>query len=104
MRTAIDVTLAKPQRTPEQLEAMAIDIRGVVDRSEALIDALLRLARSDRSTAAREPIDLGTIAEDALELAATRPDVAVAVDADLADAPAIGDRRSAAARAPGRQP
>jgi signal transduction histidine kinase len=94
MRTAIDVTLAKPDRTPQQLEAMAVEVRGAVERSETLIDALLTLARSDRSAAAREPLDLAAIAEDALELAAARTpaDSDVTVHAALADAPAIGDR------------
>ena len=55
MRTAIDVTLAKPDRTPAQLEDMAAEVRGAVDRAEALIEALLTLARSDRGTTAAEP-------------------------------------------------
>ena len=53
MRTAIDVTLAKPDRTPAQLEDMAAEVRAAVDRAEALIEALLTLARSDRGVAAR---------------------------------------------------
>jgi signal transduction histidine kinase len=94
MRTAIDVTLAKPDRTSQQLEAMAVDVRGAVDRSEALIDGLLTLARSDRATTAREPVDLAAIAEDALELAAahTPKHSDVAIEAILSDAPAVGDR------------
>jgi signal transduction histidine kinase len=94
MRTAIDVTLAKPDRSAEQLEAMAVDVRGAVERSEALIDGLLTLARSDRATAAREPVDLAAIAEDALELAAahTPKHAGVAIEAMLSDAPAVGDR------------
>jgi signal transduction histidine kinase len=70
MRTAIDVTLAKPGRTPAQLEDMAAEVRGAVDRAEALIEALLTLARSDRGTAAVEPADLAVLAEDALDAAA----------------------------------
>ena len=69
MRTAIDVTLAKPGRTPAQLEDMAAEVRGAVDRAEALIEALLTLARSDRGTAAVEPADLAVLAEDALDAA-----------------------------------
>jgi signal transduction histidine kinase len=94
MRTAIDVTLAKSDRTGEQLEAMAIEVRGAVDRSEALIDALLTLARSDRDAVTREPVDLAAIAEDALEFAAARTPAGsdVAVDATLVEAPASGDR------------
>jgi signal transduction histidine kinase len=67
MRTAIDVTLAKPGRTPEQLESMAIRVRSSIDRAEAMIDALLTLAVSDRGTTATEPVDLATAAEDALD-------------------------------------
>jgi signal transduction histidine kinase len=59
-----------------------------------LIDGLLTLARSDRTAAGREAVDLAAIAEDALELAAahTRTDSNVAIETTLADAPAIGDR------------
>ena len=70
MRTAIDVTLAKPGRTPAQLEDMAVEVRHAVDRAEALIEALLTLARSDRGTLAQEPADLAVLAEDALDTAA----------------------------------
>jgi signal transduction histidine kinase len=94
MRTAIDVTLAKPNRTTQQLEAMAVEVRGAVDRSEALMDGLLTLARSDRATTGREPIDLAVIAEDALELAATHTPKHsdVAIESVLSDAPTVGDR------------
>jgi signal transduction histidine kinase len=93
MRTAIDVTLAKPGRNAAQLETMAVEVRNAVDRSEALIDGLLTLARSDRAAAAREPVDLAAIAEDALEVSARTPaDSGVAIETALADAPALGDR------------
>jgi signal transduction histidine kinase len=70
MRTAIDVTLAKPARTTEQLEEMAAEVRTGIDQAEALIEALLTLARSDRGLGDREPVDLATAAEDALDAAA----------------------------------
>jgi signal transduction histidine kinase len=41
MRTAIDVTLAKPDRSPAQLEDMAAEVRAAADWAEALIEALL---------------------------------------------------------------
>ena len=92
MRTAIDVTLAKPGRTPAQLEAMAVEVRHAVDRAEALIEALLTLARSDRGTGPRERLDVAVLAEDALDAAApairAHP---VTVQAALEPAPAIGD-------------
>jgi signal transduction histidine kinase len=92
MRTAIDVTLAKPGRTPLQLEAMAVEVRHAVDRAEALIEALLTLARSDRGAGPREPLDVAVLAEDALDVLA--PAVRahpVTVQAVLEPAPAVGD-------------
>ena len=74
MRTAIDVTLAKPSRTPEQLEAMAVKIRRSVDQAERLIEALLTLAAGDRASGGRDPVDLATVAEDVLETARTVTD------------------------------
>ena len=69
MRTAIDVTLAKPRRTPDQLETMATEVRQAVDRAEALIEALLALARSDRGQGPRSALDMAVFAEDALDAA-----------------------------------
>jgi signal transduction histidine kinase len=92
MRAAIDVTLAKPGRTLAQLEAMAAEVRAAVDRAEALIEALLTLARSDRGAGPREQLDVAVLAEDALDAAApairARP---VAVEAALQPGLAWGD-------------
>ncbi len=71
MRTAIDVTLAKPSRTADQLEAMAEKVRRSVERAEQMIDGLLTLAVSDRGHSGHEPFDLATSAEDALDAAST---------------------------------
>jgi signal transduction histidine kinase len=92
MRTAIDVTLAKPGRTQLQLEAMAVEVRHAADRAEALIEALLTLARSDRGPGPREPLDVAVLAEDALD--AVAPAIRahpVTVQTALAPAPAVGD-------------
>ncbi len=92
MRTAIDVTLAKPGRTPAQLEEMAAQVRQAVDRAEALIEALLTLARSDRGAGPREPLDVAVLAEDALDSAAPAIKACpVAVEAALLPGPALGD-------------
>ena len=92
MRTAIDVTLAKPGRTPAQLEDMAAEVRGAVDRAEALIEALLTLARSDRGTAAMEPADLAVLAEDALDAAAPAIRAgSLRLETSLQTAPTHGD-------------
>jgi len=74
MRTAIDVALAKPGRTIEQLEATAVRVRAAIERSERMIDSLLTLAISDEyqlaASRASEPVDLATAAEDAVDSAA----------------------------------
>ena len=93
MRTAIEVTLSKPTRTPEQLEAMAIRIKRSVERAEATVEALMTLATSEVGPAAQEAIDLATAAEDALD--ASQPAIDqrhIKVDAALEPALARGDR------------
>jgi signal transduction histidine kinase len=97
MRTAIDVALAKPDKTTGQLEDMAIRVRRSIDRAEAMIEALLMLAISDQASdqggTSRELLDLSAMAEDALELAA--PGIArlgLTVDAELAPAETTGDQ------------
>jgi signal transduction histidine kinase len=93
MRTAIDVALAKPDKTTGQLEDMAARVRRSIDRAEAMIEALLVLAVSDQGGTGRELLDLSAVAEDALELAA--PAIArlgLTVHADLAAAQTTGDQ------------
>jgi signal transduction histidine kinase len=93
MRTAIEVTLSKPQRTPEQLEDMAERVKRSVERAESTIEALLTLASSEIGTATSEPLDLATAAEDALDTA--RPQIdqrEITVDAALKPATTRGDR------------
>jgi signal transduction histidine kinase len=67
MRTAIDVVLAKPQPTRDELVSMTAEVRQAVDHTERLIEALLVLARNDQARALTDPLDLAAIAEDALE-------------------------------------
>ena len=69
MRTAIDVVLAKPAPTRQELVSMAADVRHAVDHSERLLSALLILARNERGLAVHEQIDLAIVAEDALDAA-----------------------------------
>ncbi len=67
MRTAIDVVLAKPQPTRDELVSMAADVRQAVDHAERLIEALLVLARNEQARVLTDPLDLAVVAEDALE-------------------------------------
>ena len=92
MRTAIDVTLAKAGRTQDHLEAMAAEVRDAVEHAEALIEALLTLARSDRGVRSRELADLAVLAEDALDAASPAiKDRPVAVEARLHQGSTLGD-------------
>ena len=92
MRTVIDVTLADPDATPEQLRAMADTVRQATERSERLIDSLLVLARSDRGPAVRQVVDLAAAAGAALaqaeaEVRSLQLEVATSLDR----APVLGD-------------
>jgi signal transduction histidine kinase len=89
MRTAIDVVLAKPEPTRDELVSMAADVRGAVDHSERLIEALLVLARNDQARTLTDPLDLAAIAEDALE---GRTTDGIATITRLSEAPVVGDR------------
>lgn len=69
MRTAIDVTLAKPGRTQRQLEDMAVRVRRSTEQAQHMIDALLTLAISEERRPHAEQLDFAALAEDALEQA-----------------------------------
>jgi signal transduction histidine kinase len=67
MRTTVDVVVADPASTSDDLRDMGVDIRAAVDHAEHLIGALLILARNDRGLTVREEVDLATVAEDVLD-------------------------------------
>jgi signal transduction histidine kinase len=93
MRTLIDVAMAKPSKTTEQLETLVRRVRESVDQSEAIINGLLTLARSDRGLSAHELVDLEAAAQDAIDQvnpAARNSDVVI--NADLSPGPTLGDR------------
>ena len=93
MRTAIEVTLSKPARTPEQLETMAVRVNRSVARAERTVEALLTLATSEAGPATREAVDLATAAEDALDAAQTAIDQRrLDVHSELEPARTSGDR------------
>jgi signal transduction histidine kinase len=72
MRTAVDVTLSKPEPTPEELRHMGTSVRGAVEDAERLIEALLTLAKSEQNARTREPVDLQICAENAVDASAAR--------------------------------
>ena len=67
MRTTIDVVLAKPEPTPDELVSMGVDVRRAADHAERLIEVLLVLARNDQARGFTDPLDLAAVAEDALD-------------------------------------
>jgi len=88
MRTAMDVVLAKPEPTREELVSMAADVRQAVDHCERLIEVLLVLARNDQARALTDPLDLAAVAEDALE---GRTANGITTTTTLDEAPVTGD-------------
>jgi signal transduction histidine kinase len=93
MRTAIEVTLSRPTTTSDQLEAMAARVMRSVQQAEATVEALLTLAISEVGSAAQQPIDLATAAEDALDATHAAIDQQqISVDAALEPALTRGDR------------
>ena len=92
MRTAIDVTLAKPSPTQRQLTEMAVRVRRSIDRAESMVEALLALAVSDQGKLSTEFTDLATWAEDAIDAAAPEIErLDLRVDTKLDPAETTGD-------------
>ncbi len=92
MRTAIDVTLAKPSPTERQLTDMAVRVRRSIDRAEGMVEALLTLAVSDQGKLSTEFTDLATWAEDAIDAAAPEIErLDLHVDTKLDPAETTGD-------------
>jgi signal transduction histidine kinase len=88
MRTTMDVVMAKPEPTRDELVSMAADVRQAVDHCERLIEVLLVLARNDQARALTDPLDLATVAEDALE---GRTANGITTTTTLDEAPVTGD-------------
>jgi signal transduction histidine kinase len=88
MRTAIDVVLAKPEPTREELLSMAAEVRQAIGHSEQLIGALLVLARTSQALSRADPLDLAAIVEDALDSRAAN---GITTTAALGAAPVTGD-------------
>ena len=65
MRTEVDVTLADPQATGDDLRRMADTVRAAIVRSEDVIDRLLVLAESERLVGT-ETLDLGALAAEVI--------------------------------------
>ncbi|MBV1851526.1 HAMP domain-containing sensor histidine kinase [Catellatospora tritici] len=93
MRTEIDVTMSDPQVDTAELKRMANVVRDASERANALVDALLMLARSEGRTGLRaEPLDLGMGVRGALSAMDREVQrIKINVSTDLGPAPVIGD-------------
>ncbi|HEY3776119.1 MAG TPA: HAMP domain-containing sensor histidine kinase [Solirubrobacteraceae bacterium] len=92
MRTEIDVALADPDASVEELRTMGEAVRDTVDRCESLIASLLVLARSEATTGHEEPLDLAELTGDCVtDLSARAQDAAVEIRTDLQEAWIDGD-------------
>ncbi len=92
MRTEVDVALADPDATEAELREMGEALRETIDRSEALISALLQLARSGAVNVREQSVDLATLAADVItDLHARAETAAVTIADDLQPAGVRGD-------------
>ena len=92
MRTEVDVTLADPEASTEELRAMGEAIRETVDRCERLIASLLLLARSEATTGHEEPVDVAVLAGDVItDLRARAEEAQVQLHSSLDPAWVDGD-------------
>lgn len=76
IRTEADVTLSDPQASVEDLRSMGRVVLEATDRTDALLDGLMVLARSETELLRRDPVDLAASAQRAA--AAVAPEAAAA--------------------------
>jgi len=67
--STVDVVAGNPDSTPDDLRAMATEVRAAADHAKHLVGALLILARNERGLSVHEEVDLATVAEDVLDTA-----------------------------------
>ena len=92
MRTEIDVALADPDASTDELRAMAEVVRETVDSCERLIASLLLLARSEATIGHEEPLDLAALTGDCVtDLRARARETRIEVRSELAAAWVDGD-------------
>ena len=94
IRTELDVTLADPDATNDELRAMGETVRDATLATERLIQALLTLARSEGGVIRRDAVDLADCARTAVRQAGAEASArGLDMQATLDPAPVRGDRR-----------
>jgi signal transduction histidine kinase len=92
MRTEIDVALADPDASAQELREMGEAVRDTVDRCERLIASLLLLARSEAAAGHEEPVDIAALAADCItDLWAPAQEAHIHIVDDLEPAWTSGD-------------
>jgi signal transduction histidine kinase len=92
-RALLDVTLADPHATADELRIMAQELITSGEQQEQLIEALLTLATSERGLERHEPFDLSVIADEVLLGAHPEIDqLGLDVQSIMTPAPVTGDR------------
>lgn len=93
IRTEVDVTLADPGATSEDLRSMAEIVRESTIRTERLIDSLLTLARTDSAVVRRDRVDLAAVARSAIDRTGSRAEeLELGLELDLHAGWVRGDR------------
>jgi signal transduction histidine kinase len=93
IRAEVEVALADPDASVTELRRMGDAVLEATDRTQALLESLMVLARSQQALPRLEPVDLAAAARTAAaqsEAEAAARDVTV--ELDVADAPLQGDR------------
>jgi signal transduction histidine kinase len=91
-RTLLQVALADPHASARTLRAICKELLSANAEQEALLEALLTLASSERGLVRREPAELNQLCTELLDAATPRAQqLSVQLSADLAPASAIGD-------------
>ncbi len=78
IRTEADVTLADPDASVADLRRMGHEILAATEETDALLESLMLLARSQRGLTAATPVSLPAVVREAATRAPGRLDVAVA--------------------------
>jgi len=97
IRAEVDVALADPDASAEDLRTSAEIVREATIRADALVESLLILARSEAQAeqgvlTRREPVDLAAVVPGALAAIGTETTEGdLSIDLQLAAAPTVGD-------------
>jgi len=93
IRTEVDVALADPHASADDLRSMGEVVREATERSQALVDGLLMLARTGSVAPPETPVDLADLSARVVDRLAPEADaLELALDLSLGPAQVRGDR------------